>query len=245
MILNKNQMTAFDIASGGHSLLLLGSAGTGKSHVIKEICKELSKKGKKVQLTCSTGIDDGRHDPTEIASVLKNNAKYDKIVSAIMETDVLIVDECSMISKRTFESIKNVCGIKNPDNIFGGIQVIFSGDFFQLPPVPNKRYGDDGTYCFLSDHFESVFPHVVTLSENVRQNDELFVKVISDIYPGEFSECAYTFMNNVSKPLPEGCDSVKLFSTNLLVDMYNRNSLINSAGDMYEFKATGSGTSAE
>ena len=93
-------MTAFDIASGGHSLLLLGSAGTGKSHVIKEICKELSKKGKKVQLTCSTGIacamypahlnpltvhkftgiDDGRHDPTEIASVLKNNAKYDNLI---------------------------------------------------------------------------------------------------------------------------------------------------------------------
>lgn len=159
MKLNKNQTSALYVARNGHNLLLLGTAGTGKSYVISEIYKELTVKDKNVQLTCSTGIacavypthfkpmpvhkftgiDDGRHEPKEITSVLKNNAKYDKVISAIMATDVLILDECSMISKRTFEAIKSVCEIRDPSKIFGGIQIIFSGDFYQLPPVPNKR----------------------------------------------------------------------------------------------------------
>ncbi|XP_060560753.1 uncharacterized protein LOC132720611 [Ruditapes philippinarum] len=265
MTLNQKQRDALSIASAGHNLLLLGSAGTGKSHLITEICKELNEKGKQVKLTCSTGIacavypthlkpmtihkftgiDDGRHDPNEIVSVLKNNAKCDKIIDAIMTTDVLIVDECSMISKRTFESIKKVCEIKNPCKIFGGIQIIFSGDFFQLPPVPNKRYNDDGTYCFLSEFFQTCFSHTVTLTQNVRQDEELFVKVISDIYQGNLTECVIEFMNSVNKSLPGNCDSLKLFSTNLLVDTYNHQCLLNSPGDLFEFKATDNGNAAE
>ena len=53
---NKKQNEAFNAALGGHNLLILGAAGTGKSFIIKKILSQLKKKGKTVALTCSTGI---------------------------------------------------------------------------------------------------------------------------------------------------------------------------------------------
>lgn len=162
-----------------------------------------------------------------------------------MSADVLIVDECSMISKRTFDSLNNACRMKDSTKVFGGIQIIFSGDFLQLPPVPNKRYSDDGSYCFQSHHFRNVFSHHITLIENVRQSELLFVQMLSDIYQGNLSERSRLFIKNLTRPLPEGCDSVKLFSTNLLVDEYNRSCLLTHDGDMLEFQAIDSGDTGE
>lgn len=51
------------------------------------------------------GIGDGRHGSKYITTVLKNNSKYDETVAAILSTDCLIVDKCSMISKRTFDTV--------------------------------------------------------------------------------------------------------------------------------------------
>ena len=261
-MLNEGQAQAFQVAREGHNLLLMGSAGTGKSHVLTEIYNSLTKQGKKVKLTCSTGIacsvydtrfnamtlhkfsgiEDGRHEPNEIVSVMQNNPKYDSVIKNVMTTDVLIVDECSMISKKTFDSLNQICSMKDKTKHFGGIQLIFSGDFLQLPPVPNKRYGDDGSYCFESDYFNSTFPHQITLNENVRQqNDANFVKVISEVSQGVLSEEGMQFFDSVKRPLPEGVESVKLFSTNSLVDEYNRKCLIEKDGDLYEFVSEDSG----
>jgi ATP-dependent DNA helicase PIF1 len=269
MVLNKNQQLAVNDASKGHNILLLGSAGTGKSYVLCEIYDTLTSQGKKVKLTCSTGIacsvyptrlnaetinkfagiDDGRHEPSQIASVLRNVPKYDKVIQEIMVTDVLIIDECSMISERTFESVKSVCEMKDPKTLFGGIQIIFCGDFYQLPPVPNRRYNDDGSFCFQSKYFEHVFPHKVTLTENVRQNEKQFVEVLNEIHQGILSESGAIFMKSLTRALnlPAECDAdtVKLFSTNLLVDTYNRKCLLNSPGNLFEFKAIDSGDTAE
>lgn len=266
MSLNDEQAEALHLASSGHNLLLMGSAGTGKSHVLTEIYDQCTREGKKVQLTCSTGIactvynakynavtvhrfcglEDGRHEPSDIISVIKNTPKCDSVIKSIMAVDVLIVDECSMISERTFESLYNICSMKDPTKVFGGIQVIFCGDFLQLPPVPNKRYNDDGSYCFQSQHFQDVFPHRVTLTENVRQNNDAnFVKILSEIYKGALSQEALTFFDHIKRPLPDDCDSIKLFSTNSLVDEFNRKCLLSQDGDLYEFNACDSGILAE
>ncbi|MCG8033942.1 MAG: AAA family ATPase, partial [Candidatus Thiodiazotropha taylori] len=136
-MLNRGQQEALELAREGHNLLIMGSAGTGKSHVLTEIFDNLTEEGKKVQLTCSTGIactiyktrynavtihqfsgiEDGRYDPDKILTVLKNTAKADRVIRNIMSTDVLIVDECSMISQRTFNSLCNVCSMKDPSKL--------------------------------------------------------------------------------------------------------------------------------
>ena len=116
-------------------MLIQGSAGTGKSFVINEIVKQLTSEVKRVQLTCSTGIacavypngksstlhrftgiEDNRHSPNDIHNLYNNNRKYDEVIDIIKCTDVLIVDEVSMVSKRTFESVNEVCKFKTQHN---------------------------------------------------------------------------------------------------------------------------------
>ena len=108
--MNLEQEQAIDMAVQGHNMLLLGSAGTGKSFVIKEIEKRIAGKGRKVQITCSTGIachvyhdactihqflglSDGRYDPVDIQNVIKHNRKYDYVLNNISSIDTLIVGE--------------------------------------------------------------------------------------------------------------------------------------------------------
>jgi ATP-dependent DNA helicase PIF1 len=76
-----------------------------------------------------------------------------KALNENWKSDVLIVDEVSMMSKRMFELL-NVLGQKMRGNKspFGGLQVVFVGDFFQLPPIEK-----DG-FCFESGEWFDVFP---------------------------------------------------------------------------------------
>ncbi|XP_060588832.1 uncharacterized protein LOC132744216 [Ruditapes philippinarum] len=163
----------------GHNLLLLGSAGTGKSFVINEIAKSLKKIGKN--------------------HVLKN----------IYNVDTIIVDECSMIIQQVFDSINCVCKIEDQSRDFGGIQIIFCGDFLQLPPVASPSYGDEGKYCFESDNFKKTFPHRVILTEIVRQSEEQFITAINEVYQG-----LATKMSTISAPhvlwLKVGCPLILL-----------------------------------
>jgi ATP-dependent DNA helicase PIF1 len=158
----------------------------------------MGERGKNVQITCSTGIactvysrkfkvctvhkflglGDGRYGPAEISQIIKNSPKYDYVLHNLRDLDCLIVDECSMVSARTFEIINAVCQLKNEKLKFGGIQVIFCGDFYQLPPVANTLYQDTGKYCFESEIFTDIFVHRVVLSNNTRTDDERLVRTI-------------------------------------------------------------------
>lgn len=107
-----------------------------------------------------TGILDGRYGLDCITDVLKNSTQYDYIIENIKKIITIIVDECSMIIQQVFDSIKNVCKIKNLSIHFCGIQIIFCEDFLQLPPVASPAYGDGGKYCLQSENF----PHIVVFS---------------------------------------------------------------------------------
>jgi ATP-dependent DNA helicase PIF1 len=260
--MNIGQKKAVDIVIEGHNLLLLGSAGTGKSFVINEIAKSLKKIGKNVQITCSTGIacsvykgvnactihqftgiSDGRYGPDCITDVIKNNPKHEHVLKNIYNVDTLIVDECSMISKQVFDSVNNVCKIKDPSRDFGGIQIIFCGDFLQLPPVASPSYGDEGKYCFESDNFKKTFPHRVILTDIVRQSEEQFITAINEVCNGVISLESENFISKLNRHLDvqEGSRTVKLFAKNDLADDYNRKCLLEFPGNVYEFKSTDQG----
>jgi len=137
--------------------------------VVAYIYKQLSDKGINVQITCSTGIacnvypnmnactvhnllglEDGRYIADTINDIHFNSPHNSYVMENLSRVQCLKVDACSMLSKKTFETIA-VCSRKS-----GKVQLIFVGDFLQLPPVANLDYDDGGEFCFQSRQF-SVF----------------------------------------------------------------------------------------
>jgi ATP-dependent DNA helicase PIF1 len=169
-------------------------------------------------------------------SLVANN---EEALHKIKSTDTLIIDEISMFSCKLFDQLHSICCLKDGNKPWGGIQIIVSGDFNQLPPTPNRNYNDDGVFCFKSDYFKSL--HHVTLNTVVRQSDRPFIEVIRRVSTGmNISEEIVNYMKTLERPLHEE-NSLKLFARNDLVSAYNRKLLINQPGEIYEYKATDTG----
>ncbi|CAG8688675.1 17321_t:CDS:2, partial [Dentiscutata heterogama] len=116
--LTEEQKKVVDIVLKGESIFYTGSAGVGKSYLLRYLIKELKLKYREkynVAVTASTSI------------------------AALNINGVLIIDEISMLSCDAFELINEILQeIRRNQNPFGGVQLIVTGDFFQLPPIPNK-----------------------------------------------------------------------------------------------------------
>ena len=169
-----------------HNVLILGQAGTGKTELIKDYANKLRKQGKTVQITAPTGIAalnvngitvhkfagllDGRFTDDELLTYV-NTPDQIHIKERIQKTDVLFIDEISMISAKLFFQMELLCRrVRHNDSPFGGIQIIGAGDFFQLKPVPSPLYGDAGTSLTeVPEAFAKVFPHHFVLKDVHRQ----------------------------------------------------------------------------
>lgn len=185
--MNEVQQEALNMAFWGHSFFLTGDAGTGKTFTVTKIISHLRKHGNRVLVTSSTGISctplsesgaqtvhntfglkDGRYSADQLKMLFADysDSYYSSRRKMIKEADVLIVDEISMISERTLGLVDVVCrDIRDPMKPMGGLQCIFVGDFFQLPPVPNQMVQDPGRYCFCHSHFKKMVPHTIRLVE--------------------------------------------------------------------------------
>lgn len=155
-MLTLEQKNVLDLVLKGHNVYIGGQAGTGKSFLLTHIFDSLIKQGKQVSVTGTTGIacthfparccavtlhswsgmDDGRYESEQLCNLLQNGVKYKHALRRILTTDVLLVDEVSMLSKKLFEQLSHICSLKNKDHLFGNIQLIFV-DFVLLPPVKN------------------------------------------------------------------------------------------------------------
>ena len=140
-------------------------------------------------------------------SLIKVPKKYEYVYHNLNECDCLIVDQCSLLSVRTFLSILEVCTEKtNP------VQLLFVGELCQLPQLPHN---DDGSFCFCAENFRKVFPHKVTLDWNIRAENINLVNLIYEIFNEHISPDAEDFLLSQSGPLPlrdNSVNSVKLFS---------------------------------
>ncbi|XP_069109558.1 uncharacterized protein [Argopecten irradians] len=148
-----------------------------------------------------------------------------------------------MLSLKLFEQLEEICSMKNDKYLFGGMQVIFTGDFYQLPPVQNQLYNDSGKFCFESDIFNQVF-HKHILKQVHRQDDPELINVINEVARGELSPHTVSYMSSLHHPLQESktdVHDIKLFSTNYLVDDFNRKCLLNHPGEVFQYTAKESG----
>jgi len=165
------QSLALDILKSGRNVFLTGSAGSGKTYTLNAYIDFLQSKKARVAVTASTGIASthlggmtihswsgigirdrlSKHDINDIISKRYTAKRFKK-------TDVLIIDEVSMIAPHTLDLVDRVVRAGRGDlrSPFGGIQVVVCGDFFQLPPVISNQTQDDSLF---SDEKEKTFAY--------------------------------------------------------------------------------------
>lgn len=154
--LSAEQQRLVDIAKSGACCFFSGSAGTGKSFTLHTIVQELRRMGKRVSVVAPTGIA-AMHvggktihsfagiSPTATLEQVIAEATVSRKTTQFESLDVLVIDEISMVSAVLFEMIEVKARMArrrdrsfNENKTFGGLQIIVSGDFFQLPPVPSN-----------------------------------------------------------------------------------------------------------
>jgi ATP-dependent DNA helicase PIF1 len=253
MELSKEQQLAFDKYIKGNNIFITGPGGSGKSALIRKI-KEHSKK--EIQVCALTGC----------AAVLLNckaktlhswsgiglgNGSIEQNIKKILgsrykremwkETDILIVDEVSMLSLKLFNMLNEIGKVirKNP-RPFGGIQLIFSGDFYQLPPVGNKDEPETMCFCFESNNWNSTFTPdcQIQLVKIFRQTDEIYSTILNQIREGKIKKKSNELLLQYVGREPDEnllVEPTKLFPTKNKVEYINNSKMVSLDSEEKEY----------
>lgn len=250
-----NQSLALDIMLSGKSVFLTGPAGSGKTYVLNEYIRRAKGVGKKVAVTATTGLAASHLGGSTIHSwsgigihdVLPNNffthmAKGRR--EAMQKADVLIIDEISMLHDMRLDMIDHILRqVRDNDNVFGGIQVIFCGDFFQLPPVSREKKGSAG-FAFYANSWEEADLTICYLAEQHRQEgDDGFLEILTALRSGDIrrhhAQALLDKIDDVS--FSDVIEVTELHTTNIDVDRINDQKLAQLPGDeiSYDMYTTG------
>jgi ATP-dependent DNA helicase PIF1 len=264
------QDQALKILKTGASVFLTGEPGAGKSYTIKTYIDYLINKGVTPSVTASTGIASTHIGGMTIHSwtglgIKKDLSIYDLesmlekeyVVKRVTKAKVLIIDEISMLSSNTLDMIERVCSYLRPesDKAFGGLQVIFVGDFFQLPPIVKNtdkistlEMFENSNLAFGSNAWKKLNPLICYLTEQHRQSDQEFVDVLKKIRENKVDTDIHNILqkrivkkNSENIALLDSKKITKLYSHNIHVDKVNNLELglINEKTKIYEMKRTG------
>lgn len=231
------------------NLFISGPAGSGKTTIVKKFIDILDAQFEgnfSVAVTASTGlaaklidgvtvhswsglgIYDGVFDPRK-----KNDPQFPKgfwrAKNQIKYTDVLIIDEISMLSAYYLDNINTVCQyFRRNKKPFGGIQVIFLGDFLQLPPVPPRKPIDGVDYGFaiMSEAWKKADVGYCYMDKTHRASDKFLKYLLKSIENDKITNNTHKIINACRnhKKDPEK-NYTTLFTTNNDVDKYNQKML--------------------
>ncbi len=249
-----NQARALDILKTGANVFLTGEPGAGKTYVINQYIAWLEACGLSVAVTASTGIAATHIGGMTIHSWSGAGARdtltqydLDQIVSReatvkrVKKAKVLVIDEISMLDGKLLDMVDVICRtIRQRKDAFGGLQVIFVGDFFQLPPV--TRQGDMMRYAFESRAWLEARTLVCYLTEQHRQEDELLLSLLSSIRRNDIEESHYTLLNEQTDIAYEGIEPTRLYTHNADVDAVNATKLAALPGRARTYTMSGRGS---
>lgn len=207
LVLSVEQQICFDKYVAGENLFITGPGGTGKSFLIKTIVKHAENNEKRIRVCALTGcaailLECKATTLHMFAGIGLANKKNKDLVSELFtkkaqklknwkKLEILIIDEVSMMSLKLLLLLDLIAKkyYKN-DKPMGGLQVIFTGDFYQLSPVfSNGCEKEESMYCFQDILWEQLFPkpNQIVLKTIFRQNDELLLKALKYIRKGQIT----------------------------------------------------------
>ena len=233
--------------------------GAGKSTVIKELRKRFCQNGKKCEIVCPSGVACNIYEglartvhsfyglnTAELSAslVIQRSLERQNVVNQIKSLDVLIWDEISMSSTRLLNIVNLLQqNIHNNTLPFGGIQVILSGDFHQLKPIPDVL--DSGDPVYKSIIFDKVFPHRIALTRIMRQGEgEMRLKdALDSIRLGKCDDETEAYLRGLSRSCTGTGDTppIHIYYTKLPVAVHNSYMLTNLNGQVLKFESTDTG----
>ncbi|MES2876274.1 MAG: PIF1 family DEAD/DEAH box helicase [Patescibacteria group bacterium] len=249
------QNLALAIMYEGHNVFLTGPAGSGKTFVLNQFIKLKKHEGKHVSVTATTGLAASHlggstiHSWSGIGVRDEIGAHFVEGLSKsrrdiIEKTDVLIIDEISMMHDFRLDMIDTIARLvrRKPDVPFGGIQVIMSGDFFQLPPV-NRADSLQGQFVVFSKAWADLDPVICYLQEQHRQNDDDALTGILDAMRARDIRRSHAEALLARAEITPPADSIftELHTVNIDVDSQNLAKLEQLEGDEMIYQRTTTG----
>ncbi|MAU34259.1 ATP-dependent endonuclease, partial [Candidatus Saccharibacteria bacterium] len=248
-----NQGLALEIMLSGESVLLTGPAGAGKTYVLNQFIKLAKAEGRHVSVTATTGLAATHLGGTTIHSwagigvqdfVPQGFADHmSKARREIIEkTDVLIIDEISMLHDYRLDMVDEVCRlVRKTDEPFGGIQLIMSGDFFQLPPI-NRGEARAGGFVVNSQVWQELDPVICYLQEQHRQDDETLLDILNALRAGDVRRHHAETLLARTEVFPDDLEQLtELHTVNIDVDTLNEAKLRQLEGDEIRYEQTTTG----
>lgn len=247
--LTKKQQKAYDLMCAGKNVFITGPPGTGKSLAIK-LFKEKST-NKRIAITSTTGISALLIGGTTLHSYLGialGKGTAEQLVDLVLskayicqrwkKLQILVIDEISMLSPDLFDKLEYVANVVrenlNPlQKPFGGIQLILSGDFLQLPVV-----GSDN-FCFEAKTWKKCVEETVYLTEIMRQSDTTFQRILGNIRYGIVEKRDKKILDSrigIELKNDLGIIPTIIHTTNEEVDKINKRELSKLTGELYEYE---------
>lgn len=254
------QLQALQIMLEGSSVFLTGAPGAGKTYILNEFIRRAGRQGRRVAVTASTGIAATHIGGTTIHSwsglgIRDQLNSYDRqwlqtnerLKKRYNSTDVLVIDEVSMLHGRRLDMVNEACKLLRESNDpFGGLQVVLVGDLFQLPPV--SRASELADFVHTSAAWRELNPKICYLTEQHRQQEDKLLDLLVAMRGGELETMHVESLQSRLGTSPStDVIATRLYTHNIDVETINQKHLaaLNSETKMYAMQTKGRAAKVE
>ncbi len=257
------QSTALNILKLGNNVFITGSAGTGKTYLLEQFIQYLKSEQIYPTVVAPTGIAashlKGQTIHSFFALGIRNDVVNNKYIEILLKKKylqnrfsklkILIIDEISMVSPEIFSSMDRVLSaFKNSPEPFGGVQVVISGDFFQLPPVSIEP--KEKRFAWQSPVWRELELRSCYLDKKFRQKDKNLISILDEIRSATVSQKSHKLLESRYRKefkFRGKYQATKLYTHNIDVDRINLEELnrLKTPTKLFKFTAKGDEKSIE